>query len=297
MTAATTTSLRTVADLRLALEPHRRDGRRIGFVPTMGALHDGHATLMRTARSECDVVVASCYVNPAQFGAGEDLGRYPRTPEADLAVATDAGVDLLWLPHDADVYGERPGDRTTVHVGDVGAVLEGAARPGHFDGVATVVARLLGATGPDVLYLGRKDYQQLVVVRRLVEDLLLPVQVRAVDTVREADGLAMSSRNAYLDVTARRAALAIPAAIDAVRTALDDGERSPGSLRAAGRAVLDAAAGVDPDYVELVVDGTLDPADRLAAGSAVVVLVAARVGGTRLIDNQRLVVAPTEERP
>lgn len=297
MNVITTTSLRTVAELRRELEPHRRAGRRIGFVPTMGALHDGHASLMRTARSECDLVVASCYVNPAQFGVGEDLARYPRMPESDLAVATAAGVDVLWLPRDADVYGERPGDHATIHVGRVGEVLEGASRPGHFDGVATVVARLLGATAPDVLYLGRKDYQQLVVLRRLVADLLLPVRVRAVDTVREPDGLAMSSRNAYLDASDRRAALAIPGAIDAVRAALEAGERSCAALRTVGLAALDAAAGVEPDYVELVGEGTLDPADRATPGATLVVLVAASVGGTRLIDNERLVVAPTEERP
>lgn len=298
MTAASPapTHVRDVRSLRAELARRRGEGARVGFVPTMGALHAGHAALLGAARAECDVVVASCYVNPAQFGTGEDLARYPRTPDDDARLAAAAGVDVLWLPRDADVYGDRPGDRISIHVGSIGEVLEGAARPGHFDGVATVVARLLGATTPDVLYLGRKDYQQLVVLRRLVDDLLLPVQVRVVDTVREADGLAMSSRNAYLDEQSRAAALALSRALAAVRAEVATGERSSLRLRRAGLTVLDAERGIEPDYVELVRDGTLDRVEEVAPGDEVVVLVAARVGTTRLIDNERL-AAPPEGQP
>ena len=273
-----------VEELRTALAGHRAAGRSIGFVPTMGALHDGHAELVRTARRECDVVVTSCYVNPTQFQPDEDLDRYPRTPERDLAVARDAGTDLLWRPRTSDVYGDDPDAAVRVHVGTIGTVLEGRSRPGHFDGVATIVVRLLAAVGPDVLYLGAKDFQQVVVLRRVIEDLLLPVQLRTVATVREPDGLARSSRNAFLSEDDRRAALAIPRALDAAAATVVDGERDATVVVSRAREVLAAEDGIDVDYCELVDARTLVTADRLGNGDRVL-LVAARVGTTRLIDN------------
>lgn len=272
------------AEFDRALATLRRDGGTVGFVPTMGALHEGHAALIRRARAECDHVVVSAYVNPLQFGASEDLDRYPRTPSADLRIASDAGADLLWRPADVDVHGETAGP--SIVAGALGAELEGIARPGHFDGVATVVARLLRAVEPDVLYLGEKDFQQLAVVRDLVRRLELPVEVRGLPTVRDTDGLALSSRNAYLTPDERRCALAIPAALAAAAAALAAGERSADALR---RVVLDAlAAGkvADVDYVAVVHPETL--ADVVRVDAPAQLLVAARVGGTRLIDNRRL---------
>ncbi len=273
-----------IADLGAALAHHRAAGRRIGFVPTMGALHDGHAELVRTARRECDVVVTSCYVNPTQFLPGEDLDRYPRTPERDVAIAGDAGTDVLWRPTTRDMYGDEPGDVVRIHVGTIGTVFEGRARPGHFDGVATIVVRLLAAVGPDVLYLGAKDFQQVVVLRRVVRDLLLPVEVRTVATVREADGLARSSRNAYLGDVQRQAARAIPRALEAARTRVAAGSRDAADVRAHARDVLAAEPGLEVDYVELVDAASLAPIDRIGVRDCVL-LVAARVGSTRLIDN------------
>lgn len=277
----------SVDELRDALAVHRAAGRRIGFVPTMGALHDGHAELIRTARRECDVVVTSCYVNPTQFQPGEDLDRYPRTPERDALVARDAGTDVLWRPRTSDVYGDDPDGAVRVHVGAIGAVLEGRSRPGHFDGVATVVVRLLAAVGPDALYLGAKDFQQVVVLQHVVDDLLLPVTVRTVPTVREPDGLARSSRNAYLSEAERATALAIPRALDAAERRVAAGERSASRVLAPAREELAAVAGIDVDYVELVDARTLEPAQQVGARDCVL-LVAARVGTTRLIDNRPL---------
>ncbi|MCW2925064.1 MAG: pantoate--beta-alanine ligase [Thermoleophilia bacterium] len=274
----------TRAELDDAVARLRLDGGTVAFVPTMGALHDGHAELVRRARAECANVVVSAYVNPLQFGAGEDLDRYPRTPDADAAIVARAGADVLWRPGDDDVHGASAGPAE--RAGGLGAVLEGLARPGHFDGVATVVARLLRAVAPDVLYLGEKDFQQLAVVRALVDRLGLPVRVRAVPTVRDVDGLALSSRNAYLDADDRCRAASIPRALDAATTSVAAGERSAAAVQAV---VLDALTdgGVqDVDYVAIVDPLTLDPVDRLDHPAQL--LVAVRVGATRLIDNLRL---------
>lgn len=281
------TTVSSVDVLRRELAAHRGSGSTIGFVPTMGALHAGHASLMQVARERCDVVVASCYVNPTQFSPGEDLERYPSTPAHDLEVATRAGVDVLWLPQTSDLYGPDPADATSIRVGSIGGVLDGAARPGHFDGVAAVVVRLLAAVAPNTMLLGRKDYQQLIVLRRVVQDLLLDVEIVAVDTVREADGLALSSRNAYLDEAQRRQALTICGALQAAFRAFDGGSRARADILDACRAELAREPAVDIEYVELVHDGTLEPAARVEERGAVL-LVAARVGTTRLIDNIRL---------
>jgi len=258
-------------------------GGRIGFVPTMGALHAGHAALLRTAReavgSDAPVVV-SIFVNPMQFGPGEDLDRYPRTLEQDLDVCAAAGVDLVFVPAVDTIYPDGE-PLVTVDPGPLARMLEGASRPTHFHGVLTVVAKLLGLVRPDVAVFGEKDYQQLALIRRMVSDLCLGVDVVGTPTVREPDGLALSSRNAYLDPAARRSALALSAALLAAR---DAAGRGPDQALAAARAVLGAAPGVDLDYLELT-GPDLGPAPSTGETR---LLVAARVGSTRLIDNVAL---------
>ncbi|GAB2466940.1 pantoate--beta-alanine ligase [Xylanimonas ulmi] len=276
--------VRTVAELRAALAPERAAGRRVGFVPTMGALHEGHLSLVRAARAGSDVVVVSVFVNPTQFDDPGDLAAYPRTEEADVALAAGAGADLVFAPEAAELYPR--GYATTVAVtGPLAETLEGAQRGrGHFDGVATVVTKLLLAVVPDAAWFGAKDAQQVVVVRRVVADLGIPTRVEVVATVREADGLAMSSRNARLGPADRPRALALSRALGAVRAAIEAGA-SAGAARAAGLAVL-AAHGVEPEYLALVEPDTLDPlAPADAPDRRVLVLVAAHVGPVRLIDN------------
>lgn len=288
--------IETVAELRHQVAAaHSRD-ERVGFVPTMGALHEGHQALMRVAHAQCGFVVASVYVNPTQFAPGEDFSRYPRTPERDEQLAADAGVDLLWRPTDAVMYGapeqrsarRAVGVRSRVVVGPLGERLCGEYRPGHFDGVATVVVKLLGAVQPDVLYLGEKDYQQSVVLRHVISDLMIPVEVRTVPTVRDPDGLALSSRNRYLSPEERAAALAIPRALDAAQAAIAAGERSVGRLRARTEVALASDSRLQPQYVEFVDPETLEPLDSIQHDA--MLLVAAHVGATRLIDNRRLLV-------
>lgn len=276
--------IETVAELRHQVAAARGRQERVGFVPTMGALHGGHGALIRVARAQCDFVVASVYVNPTQFAPGEDLQAYPRTPDQDAVVAEAAGADLLWRPDGSELY--APGEVTRVTVGDLGGRLCGGFRPGHFDGVATVVVKLLGAVQPDVLYLGEKDYQQATILRLVLRDLLLPVEVRTVPTVRDPDGLALSSRNAYLSEAERAAALAIPRALDAASGLVRSGERSVGRLRARVEVVLGENPLVRPQYVEFVHPQTLDPVHSVDGGT--MLLVAAHVGDTRLIDNRRL---------
>lgn len=269
-------------------EGWRRDGRSVGLVATMGALHRGHAALMERARAECEVVVLSIFVNPRQFGPGEDLARYPRTLEADLALARSAGVDVAFTPGDKEVYPE--GFETSVTVGPLADVLCGAVRPGHFAGVATVVCRLFGLVRPTRAYFGRKDYQQCVIVRRVAADLGLGVEVVMCPTVREPDGLALSSRNAYLTPADRLRARAVPEALRVGAERFAAGERDPAPVLAAMRAAL--AAGTDRiDYVAAVDPEHLTPVARLAPGT--VLLLAAYVGAARLIDNGTL-TAPTD---
>jgi pantoate--beta-alanine ligase len=275
----------TRAELARALAEVRSRGGRVALVPTMGALHDGHAALMRAARQRsggADAVVVSVFVNPMQFGPGEDLDRYPRTFDADLEVCAAEGVDVVFAPSAEEVYpGGDP--QVTLEPGPVATLLEGASRPGHFRGVLTVVAKLFGLVGPDLAFFGEKDYQQLVLIRRMVADLCMPLEVVGVETVREADGLALSSRNRYLDERGRRAALALSRALAAGAEA---GPEGAAEVLAAARAVLrePEAEAVDVDYLELTAPDLGPPPDSGAAR----LLVAARVGTTRLIDNTAL---------
>ncbi len=277
-------TVRTVAELRAAVAAGRAAGQSVGLVPTMGALHEGHLSLIRRARSEQGLVVVSLFVNPTQFGAGEDLAGYPRTEPADAALADGAGADILFAPSVDEVY--PAGFATTIHVAGVTEVLCGAVRgAAHFDGVATVVAKLFGMVGPDAAYFGQKDAQQVVVVRRLVRDLDLAVRVVACPIVREPDGLAMSSRNRYLDPESRGRATALNRALDAAEAAVAAGAREGAAVLAAARAVLDAA-GIAPEYLELRHPDHLAAADRVTGPT--LLAVAARVGFARLIDNRIL---------
>jgi len=271
-------TVRTVADARTALEAAARP---VGLVPTMGALHDGHRSLLARARAECATVVMSLFVNPTQFGAGEDLEGYPRDAAGDERAAREAGVDLLFAPDGAEMY--PPGYATTVSVAGLREPLEGAARgPAHFDAVATVVAKLLNIIGPQVAYFGQKDAQQALVIARMARDLDIPVRIEVCPTVREGDGLARSSRNAYLDATERQQAAAIPAALRAVAAAIGAGERDGALAAAAGLDEL-RRRGVEPEYLALADPQTLEPVEHVTG--PVLVAVAARIGRARLIDN------------
>ncbi len=274
-------TVRTVAEPRSALAPARRDGLSIGLVPTMGALHDGHLSLLHRASEQCDVVVVSLFVNPAQFNERADLERYPRDERRDAELAAAAGADVLFAPSVEEVY--PSGFATTVEVLGLTERLEGAARGAeHFRGVATVVTKLLCMAMPDVAYFGQKDAQQVVVIRRLAKDLNLPVRIEALPTVREPDGLAMSSRNALLAPAERARALALPAALEAARALAGAGERSAQALLDAARGAM-RPFGVEPEYVALVEPDTLEPV--LALADDALLALAARVGGVRLIDN------------
>jgi pantoate--beta-alanine ligase len=274
-------TVRTVAELRAVLEPARRAGHSIGLVPTMGALHDGHLSLMRRAVSGCDVVGVSLFVNPRQFNEAADLTAYPRDEARDTALTAEQGVRYLFAPPVEEIY--PPGFSTSVSVSGVSDGLEGEHRGrSHFDGVATVVAKLLNMAAPDVAYFGQKDAQQTVVIRRMVRDLDLPVRIEVCPTVRAADGLALSSRNVLLSADERQRATALHRALEAVRIAVAEGERDPERATAGGRDEL-AAARLDVEYLSLVDPETMAPVTELH-GNALAV-VAARVGAVRLIDN------------
>ena len=275
--------VRTVDELRSALRPLRREGRTIGLVPTMGYLHDGHLSLVRRARAESDVVVVSLFVNPAQFGPGEDLEAYPRDERRDSALAEAEGADLLFAPSTEEVYPE--GFATSVTVSGLTEVMCGdpARRgPAHFAGVTTVVTKLLNIAQPDVVYFGQKDAQQALVIRRLVRDLDIPVRVSVCPTVREDDGLALSSRNAYLDPEERERATALSRALRAAEARVSAGVVDAQEVLRAARAELDGA-GVEPEYLELRSAADLSPVDRV--NGSTLLAVAARVGHARLIDN------------
>ena len=269
------------AELRGALA-HRTG--EVGVVMTMGALHDGHRELIKVARRRCQVIVVTVFLNPLQFAPGEDLSRYPQTLDADVALCAEEDVDLVFAPDVAEVYplGEQP--QVRVQAGPLGDVLEGASRPGHFDGVLTVVAKLLHLTGPAVAYFGQKDAQQLLLIRRMTQDLDFPVEVVAVPTVRDGDGLALSSRNGYLTDDDRAAALSLSRALSAGAAAAGDG---PDAVRRTALAVLDGQPGVGLDYLALVDPVTLQSVPASYTGEALLA-VAARVGPTRLIDNTLL---------
>ncbi|HEV8652187.1 MAG TPA: pantoate--beta-alanine ligase [Actinomycetes bacterium] len=271
----------TSAELAAALAAARAAGARVGLQPTMGALHAGHRANFAIAGTENDVVAGSIFVNPLQFGPAEDLARYPRSLDADLAACEASGVDLVFTPDEQEMWPSPPAVRLCV--GALADRLEGALRPGHLDGVATVVAKLLHLVGPARAYFGEKDAQQLAVVRRMVADLAFPHQIVACPTVREPDGLAMSSRNAYLSPEERRTAPVLYRALLAGRSAWRTGVHEPTAVEKAARELLDQAPGVEVQYVALVDRDTFEPAAVAAAGQ--VLAVAARVGPTRLIDN------------
>ncbi|WP_306591103.1 pantoate--beta-alanine ligase [Geothrix sp. 21YS21S-4] len=278
--------VRTIADLRALLRPLRDEGKRIGFVPTMGFLHDGHGALIRQSAARCDATVVSIFVNPNQFGPGEDLASYPRDLERDQNLCLETGTTVLFLPEVAEIY--PTGFQTHVEPGRLAEPLCGQFRPGHFRGVATVVAKLFNIVQPDVAFFGQKDFQQTVVIRRMVRDLNLPVDVVVVPTIRETDGVALSSRNTYLDEDARKRAQGLSHGLLAAKAAFDAGERQAAKLVEIARRSL---ADVDSiQYLELVDAQALEPlagaVDRTAALCAAVF-----VGGTRLIDN--VVLAPS----
>ena len=273
-----------LADLLRSLTEERSRGQPIALIPTMGALHAGHAALIEAARHAGDAPVVSAFVNPTQFGPGEDFQRYPRTPEEDAALAREAGARVVWSPPGEEIY--PPGEATRVQVGALAEILEGACRPGHFDGVATVVVKLLAATMPDRLYLGEKDYQQTVVLRQVVRDFLLPVSLVVVPTVRDPDGLALSSRNRFLSPADRADALRIPEALARAGALVREGERCPRTIERAMQTALARGASLRTEYA-VVRDESLDPVDTVTG--PVRALIAARVGTTRLIDNRLLV--------
>jgi len=273
--------------MRARVEDLRRDGRIIAVVPTMGFLHDGHLALLRAARARADVVVLTLFVNPTQFGPNEDLGRYPRDEAGDLAKAAACGVDLAFVPDVAAMY--PPGSQTFVSVRELEQPMCGEKRPGHFTGVATVVTKLFAITQPHVAFFGEKDYQQLAIIRRLALDLDLDVEIVGHPIVREPDGLAMSSRNAYLEADQRRQALALSAGLAAAEAAVAAGERDSAAILAAARAPIAAQPEARIDYLELRDAADLTPIGRLE-GPAVLAM-AVFVGSTRLIDNR--VLAPT----
>lgn len=283
----------TKLEVRRAVAAARREGRRVALVPTMGSLHRGHLALIEHAKRNADWVTVSVFVNPLQFGPAEDLDRYPRDLPRDAALCRAHGADLLFAPSVAEMY--PAGEPRVAVVPDQGAdVLCGASRPGHFRGVLTVVAKLLGIVSPDVAVFGQKDFQQVALIRRMVADLDFATQIAVIPTVREPDGLALSSRNAYLSPSHRQAGLALSGALHLCEQRFAAGESDVEVLRAAMHGVF-AAAGLDPEYVELVDADTLLPVRTAAAG--VVCAVAARVGGTRLIDNAVLGSAPVAAVP
>jgi pantoate--beta-alanine ligase len=281
----------TIAELRSRLDADRAAGRTVGFVPTMGYLHDGHASLMRQARAETDVAVASIFVNPLQFGAGEDLDAYPRDLDRDTRLAEAAGVDLLFVPGADEMYPEPV--LTTVSVAQLSEPLEGASRPTHFAGVATVVAKLFAIVGPCRAYFGEKDFQQLALVRRMVRDLSFPVDVVGCQTARELDGLALSSRNTYLTREEREAAPVLYRALRAGVASILAGERDPAFVRSLMAQIIEAEPLARLDYAEVVDADSFRVPDPLAGNLRL--LAAVRFGRARLIDNVGVTVpAPTQ---
>jgi pantoate--beta-alanine ligase len=267
--------------MRNASRALRRDGKRLGFVPTMGALHEGHLSLIRAARAACDIVAASIFVNPTQFGPNEDLTKYPRSFERDREHLEKERIDLLFAPSVEEMY--PAGADTWVTVEDLSGKLDGRSRPGHFRGVTTIVSKLFHVIEPDMAFFGQKDAAQVAIIRRMVRDLSLPVEIVVCPIVREADGLAMSSRNAYLDPQQRKQALVLHRALLSVKKLVDQGERKAAKLIAAAREEFMREPAVRLDYFEIVDAGSLDPVEDVSRGA--LAAVAAYVGETRLIDN------------
>jgi len=287
MPAAPTRSLQVftgVEAMRAAVRGLQRSGETVGFVPTMGALHEGHLSLIDAAAAECDRVAASIFVNPTQFGPNEDFTKYPRPLERDLELLRGRGCELVFAPAAAEMYPEGYG--TSIDVGPVAVPWEGAARPGHFAGVATVVLKLFECVPADRAYFGRKDYQQTLVVKRMAADLNLPIDVRVCPIVRDADGLALSSRNVYLSPDERRRALALSQSLRLAEEIISGGERDALVVRERMLAHIASVGGVGVEYVAIVRDGTVDEVAQI--DGPVTIAVAARVGTTRLIDNVRI---------
>ena len=271
----------TIAEVRRAVGKAKAEVKKVGLAPTMGAFHAGHIELMRTARRECGFVIVSVFVNPAQFAPSDDFGRYPRDLEADAEIAKTESVDLIFAPSATEIYPE--GFDTYVEVGKLGRILEGASRPGHFRGVATVVAKLFGIVSPDTAYFGMKDYQQLRVIQKMVSDLDFAVEIVPCPTVREPDGLAMSSRNAYLSKDERAAAVVLYRALEFAEERARAGERNAEALRSEAQRLIESDPLACVDYVAVVDPETLEPVERV--GESVVIALAVRIGDTRLIDN------------
>jgi pantoate--beta-alanine ligase len=279
--------IETIEQVRGAVDSARKAGHRIGLVPTMGALHDGHVRLIEQCRAHAQFIVVSIFVNPAQFGPSEDFARYPRTPDHDRARCEEGGADLVFAPVPDTMYphGELS---TYVEIPELFDRLEGASRPGHFRGVATVVLKLLNIVDPDVALFGQKDFQQQVVIRRMADDLNLRVEIVTAATVREPDGLALSSRNRYLGPDERRGAVVLSRALDLARSAVRAGERNAGQVRQIMREVIESESSAQLDYAEVADAETLLPLVALVPGCRAVALLAVRFGATRLIDNALL---------
>ncbi len=278
--------IESVAEMKAVCREITRSGRTLGFVPTMGALHEGHASLVRASKAQCQATVVSIFVNPLQFGPTEDLDKYPRTMERDSKLLQELGVDVLYAPTAGEMY--PPGATTYVEVSGISDRLDGASRPGHFRGVATVVAKLFEIVRPDRAFFGQKDAAQVAVLRRMVRDLDMDVEVVVCPIVREKDGLAMSSRNAYLNPTERKQALVLNRALMRMQFEADAGERDTSKLIEAGKSVIAEEPGARLDYFAIVDPDTLEPASDISRGA--LVAVAAYVGATRLIDN--ILLAP-----
>lgn len=273
--------IETVGGMKVACRSVTQTGKRLGLVPTMGALHEGHLSLVRAAKSQSDVVAVSIFVNPLQFGPTEDFAKYPRTLDRDVALLQELGVDLIFVPSVAEMY--PPGAKTQVEVSDLSGRLDGGSRPGHFRGVTTVVCKLLEIVRPDRAFFGQKDASQVAVLRTMVRDLDMDVEIVVCPIVREADGLAMSSRNAYLNGAQRQQALVLSRSLQQVKSAVGAGEWDAEKLAAIGTGTITAEPGVRLDYFAIVDPNTLEPLRDVSRGA--LVAVAAWVGPTRLIDN------------
>jgi pantoate--beta-alanine ligase len=273
--------IETIARMKSACRAATRAGKLVGLVPTMGALHEGHLSLVRASKSQCDVTAVSIFVNPLQFGPTEDLDKYPRNLERDKALLSELGVDFVFAPQISEMY--RPGAKTYVDVRDLSNKLDGGSRPGHFRGVSTVVCKLFEIVRPDRAFFGQKDAAQVALLRKMVRDLDMDVEIVVGPIVREADGLALSSRNAYLNAEQRKQALVLSRSLQQVKAAAAAGERDPGKLAEIGRQTIASEPAAKLDYFAIVDPDTLDPVDKVSKGT--LVAVAAWVGTTRLIDN------------